>query len=222
MDQKERFSFKEELANTISHGIGAAFAIVGLVLLVVFSVKYGTVNHVVSFSIYGATLTLLYLSSTLNHGLKKGRAKEFFHNFDQIAIFLLIAGTYTPIALVALKGDWGWTMFGIQWGFALTGIIVKIFAPNKFEQGVNIFFIIAYIVMGWLLLFFLPPIFRNIPGMGILFIFIGGACYSVGTIFFKLNKLAYAHLIWHIFVIAGSACHWVSAMVYILPLNTSS
>lgn len=219
MSSNKRFSFGEELANAISHGLGAVFAIAGLVLLVVFSVKFGNARHVISFTIFGATLSILYLSSTFNHALKQGKAKEFFHNFDQIAIFLLIAGTYTPLALVVLKGDWGWTMFGAQWGFAITGIIAKIFLPNRFEKGVNIFFIISFIIMGWMLLFFLFPLFRNMPAMGIAFIFIGGACYTVGTIFFKMKNLPYAHLIWHIFVIAGSVCHWVAIMRYVLDIN---
>ena len=215
--QQKRFTKTEELANTISHGLAAAFALTGLVLLVVFATKYGTARHVVSFAIFGSTMTLLYLSSTLNHGLPQGRAKEFFHNFDQIAIFLLIAGTYTPLSLVALKGDWGWTMFGTQWGFASAGIIAKLFLPNKFEKGVNIFFIISYVIMGWMLLLFLFPLFRNIDPMGIAFIFIGGVCYTLGTLFFKWENLPYSHLIWHLFVIAGSVLHWVAIIGYTLP-----
>ncbi len=219
MSIKKRFSKGEEIANAVSHGLGAAFAIVGLVLLIVFAVKYGSGRHVVSFAIFGSTLTILYLSSTLNHALGQGKAKEFFHNFDQIAIFLLIAGTYTPLALVVLKDDWGWTMFGAQWGFAVAGIVAKIFLPNKFEKGVNIFFIISFIIMGWMLLLFLFPLLRNMSPMGIGFIFIGGACYTLGTIFFAMKKLRYSHLVWHIFVIAGSVCHWVAIIRFVLHLN---
>jgi hemolysin III len=215
----QRFTKAEELANTISHGLGAAFAIAGLVLLIVFSVKYGSVRHVVSFTIFGCTMTLLYLSSTLNHGLRHGKAKEFFHNFDQIAIFLLIAGTYTPLALVALYGDWGWTMFGLQWGFAITGIVAKLFLPNRFEKGVNIFFILSYIIMGWMLLLFLLPLLRNIPLMGIVLILIGGVCYTLGTLFFQLKNVPFAHLAWHLFVIAGTVCHWTAIMRFVLPMN---
>jgi hemolysin III len=217
MIHQPRFTRNEEIANTISHGLGALFALTGLVLLVVFSAKYGTGRHVVSFSIFGATMTLLYLSSTLNHGLSHGKAKDFFHNFDQIAIFLLIAGTYTPLSLVTLKGDWGWTMFSLQWGFATAGIIAKLFLPNRFEKGVNIFFIISYIIMGWMLLFFLFPLFRNLNSNGILLIFIGGACYTLGTIFFRIKTLRFAHLIWHLCVIAGSVLHWVAIIKFVLP-----
>lgn len=217
--QSNRFSFGEELANAISHGIGAAFSIAGLVLLVVFASKYGEARHVVSFTIFGASMVLLYLSSTFNHAFPPGKIKNFFHNFDQVAIFLLIAGTYTPIALVVLKGDWGWTVFGLQWGFALVGILAKILVPNKFEKGVNLLFIVSYALMGWMMLIFLLPILRNFPIMGFVFILIGGACYTLGIAFFKWEKLPYSHLIWHLFVIAGSVCHWVAIISYVLPLE---
>ncbi len=218
MNQIKRFTKNEELANSISHGLGTILAFVGLMYLVILSTESGNPRHIISFTIFGTTMVILYLSSTLNHALPKGKAKEFFHNFDQIAIFLLIAGTYTPIALVALNGDWGWTMFAFQWGFAFTGIIAKLFLPNHFEKGVNLFFIIAYIIMGWMLLFFILPIIRNIPSTGIFLIIIGGLCYTIGTIFFKLKKLPYTHLIWHLFVIAGTVFHWLAISKYILPL----
>lgn len=211
MAENKRFSKGEEIAHSISHGIGAVLAIIGMVLMAVASARYGSIWHVVSSSVYGAFLILLYISSTLNHSLPSGtKAKDFFHNFDQIAIFLFIAATYTPIALVVIRSDWGWVMFGIEWGLALTGVLFKVFIPNKFEKGVNIFYIISYIIMGWLLLLFLIPIFKNMHPMGILFIFIGGACYTLGVLFFKLERVKYSHLIWHIMVIAGSVCHWIA------------
>lgn len=215
MAENNRFTKGEEIAHSISHGLGAAFGIVGLVLMAVFATRYGTVWHVVSFTVYGSFLVLMYLSSTFNHSLPFGsKAKDFFHNFDQIAIFLFIAATYTPIALVVLRHDWGWVMFGIEWGFALTGVLLKVFMPNKFEKGVNIFYIIAYVVMGWLLLMFLIPLYKHMPAMGIGFIFIGGACYTLGVLFFKLEKVKYSHLVWHLLVIAGSVCHWVAIYNY--------
>lgn len=217
MNLKPRFTRNEEIANTISHGLAALFALTGLVLLIVSANKYGTARHIVSFTIFGSTMTLLYLSSTLNHGLQPGRAKDFFHNFDQIAIFLLIAGTYTPLSIVALHDDWGWTMFSLQWGFAASGIIAKLFLPNRFEKGVNIFFVLSYIIMGWMLLFFLLPIFRNINIAAIIWIFAGGVCYTLGTVFFKLEKMPFAHLIWHLFVVAGSVFHWIAIFGYLLP-----
>lgn len=215
MTANNRFSKGEEIAHSVSHGLGAAFAIVALVLMAVASARYGTVWHVVSFSVYGAFLILMYLSSTLNHSLRFGsRGKDFFHNFDQIAIFLFIAATYTPIALVVIRSDWGWVMFGIEWGFALAGVVIKILIPNKFEKGVNIFYVIAYLVMGYLFVLFIIPLYKHMHPMGIGFIFIGGACYTLGVVFFKLEKIKYSHLVWHLLVIAGSVCHWLGIYLY--------
>jgi hemolysin III len=217
MHSSSRFTRKEEIANSISHGLGALFGLTALVLMIVFASIKGNAWHVVSLTIYGSTLFILFLSSTLNHSLKPGKAKDFFHNFDQIAIYLLIAGTYTPLALVELKMNWGWVMFGIEWGLALAGIIVKIFIPNKFEKGVNYFTIISFILMGWLLLFFLIPIFNEIPLQAIILIFIGGGLYTLGTLFFKLEKMKYHHLIWHIFVLGGSVLHFIAIFRFLIP-----
>ena len=217
MTANNRFTKGEEIAHSISHGLGAVFAIVALVLMAVSAARYGTAWHVVSFVIYGSFLILLYLSSTLNHSLRFGtKAKDFFHNFDQIAIFLFIAATYTPIALVVIRTDWGWVMFGIEWGLAIAGVIIKIFVPNKFEKGVNLFYIFSYIVMGMIFLFFIIPLYRNMHPMGLVFIFIGSACYLFGVLFFKLEKIKFSHLIWHLMVIAGSVCHWVAIYFYTL------
>lgn len=217
MTENKRFTKGEEIANSISHGLGAVFAIAALVLMAVSAARYGTKWHIVSFCVYGSFLIILYLSSTLNHSLKSGtRAKNFFHNFDQIAIFLFIAATYTPLSLVVIRNDWGWVMFGIEWGFALTGVILKILIPNKFEKGVNIFYIIAYLVMGYLFVMFLIPLYKHMHPMGIGFIFIGGACYTLGVLFFRMEKVKYSHLVWHLFVIAGSVCHWVAIFGYTL------
>lgn len=205
-----RFSRGEEISNAISHGMGWVFSIVATVLMVVSAARGRNTVAVVSAAIFGASMINLYMSSTMNHSLKFGtKAKDFFHNYDQIAIYLLIAGSYTPIALVALHGDWGWTMFGLQWGLALVGIIAKLFVPNKFEKGVNILTVSSFILMGWMLLFFLIPLFNNINPTGIWLLFAGGMSYTLGVIFFKLEgKLPYAHLIWHLMVIGGTVCHW--------------
>lgn len=219
MAESLRFTKKEEMANAISHGLGLALSIVATIVILIFAVKYGNTWHVVSSAIFGASMIMLYLSSTLNHSLKLGKAKDFFHNFDQIAIYLLIAGTYTPISLTIIRHDYGWLMFGLEWGFALAGILVKAFIPNKFERGVNVFIIISYIIMGWLLLFFLIPIFKYMPLPSILLIFGGGVSYSLGVFFFKTEKIPYAHLIWHIMVIIGTACHWTAIFYYILSLK---
>lgn len=217
MTANNRFTKGEELAHSFSHGLGVIFSIVALVLMAVFSARYGTIWHVVSYVIYGSFLILMYLSSTLNHSLPFGsKAKDFFHNFDQISIFLFIAATYTPISLVVIRNDWGWVMFGIEWGFALTGVIIKILIPNKFEKGVNFFYVIAYLVMGYLFVMFLIPLYKHMHPMGIGFIFIGGACYTLGVLFFKMEKIKFSHLIWHLLVIAGSVCHWIAIFYYTL------
>lgn len=217
MHSTNRFTRKEELANTISHGFGAIFGLTALVLMIIFAAFKGDAWHIVSLSIYGSTLFILFLSSTLNHALKPGKAKDFFHNFDQIAIYLVIAGTYTPLALVGIKENWGWVLFGIEWGLAFAGVIVKSILPNKFEKGVNIFTMISFIAMGWMLLFFLIPFFKEIPLPAVILILIGGGLYTVGTLFFKMEKMKYHHLIWHIFVLGGSILHFIAIFRYLIP-----
>lgn len=211
-----RFTKNEELANAISHGVGLLMAILATAVIIVFAALQGDSVLVVSTSIFGATLILLYFSSTMNHSLKHGKAKDFFHNFDQIAIYLLIAGTYTPLALSIIQNKWGWLMFGIEWGLALSGLLIKAFIPNKFERGVNAFVIISYVIMGWLLLFFIIPLFNKLSSISLILIFAGGLFYSLGIIFFKMEKLKYAHLIWHLMVIGGSVCHWMAIFLFVL------
>ncbi|MCK4813199.1 MAG: hemolysin III family protein [Candidatus Marinimicrobia bacterium] len=211
-----RFTRQEEIANTVSHGIGTVFSVVALILLVIFAAKRGDAWHVVSFSIFGTSMLMLYISSTFTHALPLGRLKDIFHNADQIAIYILIAGTYTPFALSVLRHDWGWVMFGIEWGLAFGGIMLKMLMPNTFERGVNIIIIISYLLMGWLLLFFLVPLFKHMGPTGIGLIFLGGAFYTFGIIFFKMEKVKYGHLIWHLMVMAGSVSHWLAIMFYAL------
>jgi hemolysin III len=214
--QKPRFTKKEDIANAISHGIGLFMAIAASAVIITFAAFNGNPWIIVSTSVFSASLILLYFSSTMNHSLSHGKAKDFFHNFDQIAIYLLIAGTYTPLALGIIREEWGWLMFGIQWAVALAGILVKAFIPNKFERGVNIFVIISYVVMGWLLVFFLIPLINNLSTTGIILIFAGGLFYSFGIIFFKMEKIKFSHLIWHLMVISGSVCHWMAIFMYIV------
>jgi hemolysin III len=219
MDTNQRFTKTEESANAISHGLGLFMAIVATVVIVIFATLHGDAWLVTSSSIFGATLILLYFSSTMNHSLAHGKTKDFFHNFDQIAIYLLIAGTYTPLALSVIRHDWGWVMFGIEWGLALSGILVKVFIPNKFEKGVNVFVIISYVAMGWLLLLFSFPLFRNLSTTSFILILLGGFFYSFGIVFFNMKKLNFSHLIWHLMVIGGSICHWLAIFLFILERN---
>lgn len=216
MDTKPRFSKVEELANAISHGVGLILAIAASSIIVVFAVSRGDIWQIYSTAIFGATLVLLYFSSTMNHSLPHGKTKDFFHNFDQIAIYLLIAGTYTPIALSIIRHDWGWTMFGIEWGLAISGLLVKAFIPNKFERGVNIFIIASYVIMGWLLLLFLFPLSKNLSTVNMVLIIAGGFFYTFGIVFFKMEKLKFSHLIWHLMVIGGSVCHWLAIFLFVL------
>ena len=211
-----RFTKTEEFANAISHFIGLILAIAGTTTIVVFAVVRGDIWLVISTVIFSATLILLYFSSTMNHSLAAGKSKDFFHNFDQIAIYLLIAGTYTPIALSVIRHEWGWIMFGIEWSLAIPGILVKSFIPNKFERGVNIFIIASYVIMGWLLLFFLIPLINNFSTASMILLFAGGFFYTFGIIFFKMENLKFSHLYWHLMVFGGSVCHWLSIFLFVL------
>ncbi len=213
-----RFTKSEELANAISHGLGLVLSVIATIFMIVSAAKTGSQWHVFSASLFGATMILLYSSSTLNHSLPHSKAKDFFHNFDQIAIYFLIAGTYTPLSLSVIRDDWGWVMFGIEWGFAFTGTLIKIVFPNRFERGVNKFIIVSYVIMGWLLLFFLIPIFNNMQPLSIAFIFAGGVFYSLGVVFFKMEKLLFSHLIWHLFVMAGTVFHWLAIFIHFRQL----
>ena len=215
MNVQTRFSKGEEAANAISHGIGLIVSVIATIVILLASIKTGSLWNIYSTAIFGLTLILLYFSSTMNHSLAAGKAKNFFHNFDQIAIYLLIAGTYTPLSLSVIRMDGGWLMFGIEWGLALSGLFVKAFIPNKFERGVNTFVIISYVIMGWLLLLFLKPLSDNLSEISMIFIFAGGFLYTFGIIFFKSEKLKFNHLIWHLFVIGGSACHWIAIYIFI-------
>lgn len=215
----EKFSKGEELANAVSHLAGALLSVVALVLMVIYSSRTGTVWHVVSTAIFGATLVLLYLSSMLTHWLPTGRTKEFFFTMDQIAIFMLIAGTYTPLALISLHGPLGWVIFGIEWGLALIGITMKLKKPVKYEAGVGLYNIILYVIMGWLVLIAPGPLIRILPVMGWLWIIIGGLCYSIGIYFFRVAKFRYSHLVWHLFVLAGSISHFMAIFFYIIDIE---
>ena len=197
MEINQKFTRREEVANTLSHLIGAILAVIGLVMMVHHSILRGDGLRLVCSVIFGASMILLYLSSTLTHILPMGGAKDFFFNFDRIAIYFLIAGTYTPLALVTLNGPLGWIIFGVEWGMALVGTILILRKPGDFNSGVNTFYVIYYAIMGWLILVAIVPIIRILPVMGWIWILIGGLCYTFGIIFFKLVKFPYHHLTRH-------------------------
>lgn len=202
---------KEEIFNMVTHIVGAALALAGLVILVVSASLHGDVWKIVSFSIYGATLLLLYSSSALYHGTS-GRVKKFLRVVDHQAIYLLIAGTYTPFTLVTLRGAWGWTLFGIVWGLAVLGIILD----AVHGKGSRIPQLVIYVVMGWLIVSAMGPLLRVLPAAGIAWLIIGGLMYTGGIVFYvKDHRFPYFHGIWHLFVLAGSLCHYFSVLFYI-------
>jgi len=217
MENNIKFSRGEELANAISHFSGALLAVVGLVLMVHFSIVNGTGWHVVSTSIFGSSMIVLYISSTMTHILPMGRAKDRFFNFDRIAIYLLIAGTYTPIALLTLHGPLGWLIFGIEWGLAIVGTLMILTRPGDYNTGVSTFYVVSYAVMGWLVLIAIVPILNTLPLMGTLWILIGGVCYTLGILFFKVIKFPYHHLVWHLLVLAGTISHFFAVFFYMIP-----
>ncbi|WP_319269210.1 hemolysin III family protein [uncultured Draconibacterium sp.] len=199
-------SIGEEIFNSITHGIGTLLSIAALVLLVVVAAIKGNAWHVVSFSIFGSSLVLLYLSSTLYHSFTREKLKNLFVRFDHAAIFLLIAGTYTPFVLTTIRGALGWTLFGIIWGLAITGMVIRSIYLTRFRK----LMVGIYLAMGWMFLLAIGPIVRNLPASSIAFLFIGGACYSIGVIFYAWRGLKYGHGIWHLFVLAGSIMHFFS------------
>lgn len=204
-------STAEEIANVLTHGIGTAFGIAALSILVVKAALYGNVWHVVSMSIYGATLVILYMSSTLYHMYAFTRARQFFKMMDHISIYLLIAGTYTPFTLISLRGGWGWTIFGIVWGIAVAGIVMKVFYTGRFEFLSTL----LYLGMGWIIIIAVKPLIEKVETMGLIWLLIGGLSYSLGTIFFRMHKMRYHHFIWHLFVLGGSVSHFFAILYYV-------
>jgi len=217
MELNNKYSRSEELANAISHLSGALLAVAGMVIMVHYSVVHGDGLHIVTTSVFGATMIILYFSSTMTHMLPMGRAKNRFFNMDRIAIYMLIAGTYTPLALVTVGGVFGWVIFGLEWGFALTGTLLILTKPGKFNSGVNTFYVISYVIMGWLILIAIVPVMNSMPAMGLLLILLGGGCYSLGIVFYKIMRFPYHHLVWHLLVMAGSACHFFTVFYYVIP-----
>jgi len=206
------YSFGEELANSITHGIGTALSITGLVVLVVLAARHGDVWQIVSFSIYGSTLILLYLASTLYHSFQKESVKNVFKIIDHASIYLLIAGTYTPILLVSIRGTWGWSIFGLIWGLALTGIVFKVFFIGRFKR-ISVF---VYVLMGWFCVVAFREILTNIPTGGLIWLLAGGIFYTSGVVFYVWRKIPYNHAIWHLYVLAGSICHYFSILFYVM------
>lgn len=200
------------LANSITHGIGVLLASVGAAWLMVRAAR-GTPRVTIACAVYAFTLVLVYLCSTLYHSLARTRARYVFRVLDHSAIYLLIAGTYTPFTLVSLRGSWGWTLFGIVWGLAIAGVIFKSFAVERFAVASAI----AYVLMGWIAIVAIVPLARAITWHGILWIGAGGIFYTFGVLFFALDRLRYFHAMWHMFVLTGSALHYFAVLFYVVP-----
>ncbi len=206
-------TIKEEIASGIIHAVGTILSVSGLGVLLVLAIRQGDAWKLASFIIYGATLVLLYLASTIYHLSRKPGAKRVFHIFDHAAIYLLIAGTYTPFCVVTLRGSWGWSILGIVWGIAVLGIVFKAFFTGRFK----VFSTALYLAMGWIAVIALKPLLENLPIGGFKWIVLGGACYTFGVIFFAWRRLHYSHPIWHLFVLAGSIFHFFAVLFYVLP-----
>jgi hemolysin III len=203
--------YRGERFNSITHLVGAVLAMAGGILLIVLGAQAGDPWKIVSFSIYGAMLLCLYLASTLYHSLK-GRAKRIWCKFDHCAIYLLIAGSYTPFALVSLRGAWGWSLFGSVWGLAILGIVQEIWLA----KGLRIFSLILYVLMGWLAIIAVFPLIHALTWDGFLWLAAGGVVYTVGIAFYATDeKWRYGHGVWHLFVLGGSACHYVAVLRYV-------
>ena len=203
-------SFTEEVANSISHGLGLLLAIVAVPILVLAAIKAGSAHFIVGVSVFGGTMITLYLASTLYHSLTHDAAKRLFRLFDHSAIFLLIAGTYTPFSLGVLRGPWGWSLLAIVWSLAIIGITLKIRKRTRHSR----ISIVLYVIMGWLAIVAVKPIVMLIPIPGIILILAGGLAYTGGLAFFAAQRIRYNHFIWHLFVIAGTTCHFFAVLWY--------
>ncbi len=215
MENARRVTRINEIANSVTHGIGVPLAIAGLVLLIVFATIYGNAWHVVSVSIYGSTLVLLYAASTLYHAIQAPKVKRILRIIDHSAIYLLIAGTYTPFTLVTLQGVRGWVMFGVIWGLALLGILYKVFFINRHVVISTLF----YLLMGWLIIFSIRDLYLSLPLNGLILLGAGGLSYTLGMLFYAGRDKLLMHAIWHLFVLGGSICHFFSIFFYVIPLK---
>lgn len=216
MQQPHQETPIEERLSTITHGIGIPLSLAALTVLVTFASLYGDPRHIVTLSLYGTSLVLVYLASTLFHACPAGRAKHkhWLRVFDHSAIYGLIAGTYTPFLLVLIGGGWGWSLFGVLWGLAAVGVILKLFFVNRFE----VLSVAIYIALGWIGIIFFRPVLLHLPGEAVAWILGGGAAYTAGILFFFWDRLPFNHAIWHLFVLAGSACHFMAVLLHVAPL----
>lgn len=209
----EEFTVAEEVAHSLTHGAGLLLGIAALVLMVVFSAQRGSARHVVACSVYGSTLVLLYGASTLYHALPRGRGKRVFGILDHAAIYLLIAGTYTPFTLVSMGGAWGWSLFGVIWSLAIAGVVLEAVSRGQVRR----LQLTLYLVMGWLIVLAARPLFTGVAPGGLVLLVAGGLSYTLGVIFFVWKSLLFHHAVWHVFVLGGSVCHFLAVLLYVIP-----
>ncbi len=203
----------EELLNVISHGFGLFLSVIALILLLYYSITDGTTLHVITFSIYGVSLVILYSASTLYHYVQEPKLRYKLNIFDHAAIYVLIAGSYTPFTLNVMQGTLGWTLFAIVWAIAIIGVTLKLFFTGKYGFVSTL----AYVGMGWLGVFGLKSLFDALPVEGVIWILAGGVSYTVGAILYGIKKIKFNHAIFHVFVLLGSICHFMSVFLYVLP-----
>lgn len=209
-----KYTLGEELVSAISHGIGSLLSIAALVVGVVFAALYGDAWCIVSMALYGAMLVILYTMSTIYHGLRPNNGKRVFRIIDHCSVFLLIAGTYTPLTLVSLRGVIGWTLFGVVWAAAIVGIVLNAVNINKYK----VFSLVCYIAMGWVILFAFKPLMDRMAPTGIWLLLSGGIFYTIGAVLYAVGKKKkYVHSVWHFFVLAGSILHYFSILLYVIP-----
>jgi hemolysin III len=207
------YSPGEEIAHVATHGLGLALSVVGLVVLVAAGRRADGWTFV-STAVYGASLVVLYAGSTLYHSVRTPRWRRLAQVVDHASIYLLIAGTYTPFTLVTLRGPWGWTLFGLVWCLAVFGVAREAW----WEGGPKWLSLALYLVMGWVMVVAVKPLLHRLPSGGVWLLLAGGLCYTVGTVFYGLKRIRYAHAVWHVFVVAGSACHFLAVVLYVIPL----
>jgi len=210
--EHERYTTGEEIASSLTHGIGAGLSVAALAVLVTLSALAGDARRVVSFAVFGTCLLLLYLASACYHACRRPGRKRTLRVFDHVAIFLLIAGTYTPVALVGLRGGWGWILFGLIWGLAAFGILLEVFFLDRFRRLT----LAVYLGMGWLAIIAIGPIIDAMPTGALIWLGAGGVAYTGGVAFYLWRKLPYNHAIWHLFVLAGSTCHFFAFLLHLL------
>ncbi|PZR12087.1 MAG: hemolysin III [Flavobacterium psychrophilum] len=204
---------KEELWNVITHGTGALLSVAALIALAVFTAIKGTALELTAALIFGGSLVLLYSASTIYHAVYRLKWKRIFQRIDHLCIYILIAGTYTPVALLGLKGVWGWCIFSFIWAFAIAGFIFK-FSPLRRSEKLSL---ILYALMGWLIIIAIKPLIENVAAGALYYLLGGGLCYTIGIYFFAKEKIPYNHTIWHLFVLGGSALHFFGIFFYLIP-----